>query len=280
MKNHYLYYSTRVLVSFALFCIGTSKAIAQEEREYVPFVEEGKVWYCGYEHGWGTLPATLEDPEGEGIDCTFSLCGDTLANDKVYKKVLCQFEEYYGDSEQHYYCAIREEAYQVFIIEEEETEEKLIYDFSNPGEILILTYNGYQIVRSDCERRQKFLPGQFEYSLCLPREEIDWRCRIGYWVEGVGAPFVNPFAFELHPTFYDKPNFGKHISVRSCIKDGKYIYNVDWMATLVVPTSIDDNNHIDNSPKDSKIHDLQGRRIYNTPACGIYIVNGKKMVVK
>ena len=251
-----------------------------QEREYVPFVEQGKVWYCGYEHGWGTLPATLEDPEGEGIDCTFTINGDTLVNDKDYKKVLCQFEEYYGDSEQHYYCAVREEAYQVFIIEEEETEEKLIYDFSNSKEILTLTYNGYQIVRSDSGRRWQFLPGQFEYSLCLPSDEMDWRYRIGQWVEAVGAPFANPFAFELHRNFYDEPKFGKHIAVRSCIKDGKYVYNVDWMATPVVPTSIDDNNHIDKSPKESNFYDLQGRQIDNTPTRGIYIVNGKKMLIK
>ena len=46
---------------------------------------------------------------GEGIDCIFTMCGDTLMNGKEYKKVYCQFEEYYGDKERHYYCAVREE---------------------------------------------------------------------------------------------------------------------------------------------------------------------------
>ena len=61
---------------------------------------------------------TPEDPLGMGIDCIFTMCGDTLMNGKEYKKVYCQFDEYYGDKERHYYCAVREEAYQVFIMEE------------------------------------------------------------------------------------------------------------------------------------------------------------------
>ena len=73
MRTHFEIFGccTRIMMVLVIFCLGISKTIAQEEREYVPFVEEGKVWYCGYEHGWGTLPATLEDPEGEGIytDC-------------------------------------------------------------------------------------------------------------------------------------------------------------------------------------------------------------------
>ena len=100
----------------------TMGASAQEERVYVPFVEEGKCWYLGYFHPRDVFPASLEDPEGEGVDCIFTMRGDSLIGDREYKKVYCQFEEYYGDTEQHYYCAVREEAYQVFIVEGETTE--------------------------------------------------------------------------------------------------------------------------------------------------------------
>ena len=266
-----------------IFCsLGISNAIAQEEREYVPFVEEGKVWYCGYEHPWPDYPLRpFEDPNGEGIDCTFTMCGDTLVNDMDYKKVICQFEEYYGDGEQHYYCAIREENYQVFIIEKEETEEKLIYDFSNPGEQYTLTYNGYQLVRSDGGRRWQFLPGPLEYSLIFLSDELDWRYRLGRWVEGVGAPFVNPFAFELNPILYDEPIFGIHIAVRSCIKDGQYIFNSEWMAVPIDnPEAIDKSIYTNNSPKAPHLYDLQGRQLHHAPTKGVYIQDGKKRVVK
>lgn len=119
MKNHFEIFGcgARIMMLFVFCSLGISNALAQEEREYLPFVEEGKVWYCSYS-SFG--PITTEHPEGEGIDCAFSMCGDTLVNGREYKKVYCQFGEYYGDKEQHYYCAVREENYQVFIIEEEE----------------------------------------------------------------------------------------------------------------------------------------------------------------
>ena len=92
-----------------VFCsLGMPNVIAQEEREYVPFVEEGKVWYCGHAHSNDDyFPKRPEDPLGKGIDCIFTIFGDTLVNDLDYKKVYCQYVDYYGDEEQHYYCAIR-----------------------------------------------------------------------------------------------------------------------------------------------------------------------------
>ena len=95
---------TRFIALLVLFCFGIPNTFAQEGgREYVPFVEEGKVWYCGYWHPHEVFPSTFEDIDGEGIDCIFTIAGDTLINDKEYKKVYCQFEEFYGDGEQHYY---------------------------------------------------------------------------------------------------------------------------------------------------------------------------------
>ena len=103
-------FSVRIIVAFILSGLGTSNVMAQEERsEYVPFVEEGKAWYCGYFHSYDNIfPVTPEDLEGEGIDCIFTMRGDTQISRKDYKKVYCQYKEYYGDEEQHYYCAVRD----------------------------------------------------------------------------------------------------------------------------------------------------------------------------
>ena len=125
--------SACIIVALILSGLGTTNVMAQEGRsEYVPFVEEGKAWYCGYFHSYDNIfPVTPEDLEGEGIDCIFTMRGDTQISRKDYKKVYCQYKEYYGDEEQHYYCAVREENYRVFIIENGTTEEKLLYDFSH-----------------------------------------------------------------------------------------------------------------------------------------------------
>ena len=44
-------YIARIIMVLVFFSLGTFMVIAQElEREYVPFVEEGKVWYCRHAH--------------------------------------------------------------------------------------------------------------------------------------------------------------------------------------------------------------------------------------
>ena len=259
----------------------TIRGSQEHNREYVPFVEEGKIWYCGYWHPHDIFPPTPEDPDGNGIDCIFTMHGDTLIGDKEYKKVYCQFEEYYGDKEQHYYCTVREEAYQVFIIEEKTTEEKLIYDFSRPGELITITYNDYKFARTKGGRRHNFLSGQLEYRVCrYSGDEVDYSNDPGCWIDGVGVPYNNPFAFEFSHLLFDEPKLGKEIYVLTCMKDGKYIYMMDWMAEPNEPTSIDDRNYADNSQKGSILYDLQGRRLSATPQKGVYIQNGKKKLVK
>ena len=119
-----------------------------QERQYVPFVEEGKSWYCGYYHPYDIFPPSAADPAGEGIDHIFTIQGDTQINDKAYKKVYCQCKEYYGDDEFHYYCAVREEDYRVYIVKNGATEEKLIYDFSNPGELATFPFDSRDYVRN------------------------------------------------------------------------------------------------------------------------------------
>ena len=264
-----------------VFCsLGFSNALAQEEREYVPFVEEGKVWYCSYS-SFG--PITTEHPEGEGIDCAFSMCGDTLVNGREYKKVYCQFGEYYGDKEQHYYCAVREETYQVFIIEEEETEEKLIYDFSSPEEFLTLIYNDFPYVRTEGWHPYGFLSGQMEYTICQFTDdgEVDYSNDPCFWVDGVGNIGHNPFAFEFNFLPYDEPKLGKSTYVHTCMKDGEYIYSMEWISVPIDdPEAIDKSIYTDNSLKSSNLYDLQGRRLQHTPAKGVYIQDGKKRVVR
>ena len=102
----------RSMAILTAILLGNMSTNAQEpDDEYIPFVEEGKTWYCGYNHPGVTTPPTPESPFGKVIDCIFTMSGDTEINGKTYKKVYCQFKEYYGDEEQHYYCAVREEGY-------------------------------------------------------------------------------------------------------------------------------------------------------------------------
>ena len=282
MKNYFDLFecSARVIFTLALCSLGTLNSMAQEERsEYVPFVEEGKAWYCSRGgHLYDNPPVTAEDPNGEGIDCIFTMHGDTLINDREYKKVYCQFEEYYGNKEQHYYCAVREEASQVFIIEEKTAEEKLIYDFSQTGKTITLSYNDTKYVRTGGGRRYDFLSGQLEFSVCkLSGDEIQYSYGSSSWIDGVGAYNYNPFSLEI-PFLLNEPKLGKEIFVVTCMKDGKYIYDLDWMAEPIEVTSINDSFQNDDSIQKNYTYDLQGRRLADKPQKGVYIKDGRKYV--
>lgn len=83
----------------AIIILESMNATAQEwDHEYVPFVEEGKVWNC-----------SVRTPEVgiDEINCIFTMKGDTVIGENHYKNVFCQFREYFGDDKQHYYCAVR-----------------------------------------------------------------------------------------------------------------------------------------------------------------------------
>lgn len=48
------------IILFLLFLTMQTNLFAQGDN-YIPFVEEGKVWYCGYNHPGVTFHATAED---------------------------------------------------------------------------------------------------------------------------------------------------------------------------------------------------------------------------
>ena len=278
------YYNLMKKVFSLLLFLAVQTVLFAQGDNYIPFVEEGKVWYCGYSHPGVTFHATAEDPSAKGIDCIFTMQGDTVINGKTYKKVYCQFKEYYGDEEQHYYCAVREENYRVYIVEEDATEEQQIYDFSDWGETIIFTHNDIKYGRDGGKRRVKFLPGQVEFSIARFRgEELNFSYGRGIWVVAVGAPYNNPFSKDNLDLYYRdvEPKFGKYIDVRTCMKDGEYIYMDDWRTSHGSPiTSIDDISPVDNSPIDSPLYDLQGRHLTSQPSKGVFIKDGKKVVVR
>lgn len=273
-------------IAMPVMCsLGITKSMAQEwDHEYVPFVEEGKVWYCGYDH-WEDSepqPVTPEDPNGHGIDCIFTMQGDTLIGENNYKKVFCQYEEFYGDTEQHYYCAVREDSYQVFIVESEAKDEKLLYNFSNPKETITIEYDNHKFARSGGFLLNYYSPApinQYEYGLYEygPNGEIDIYYGLGTWKEGIGFFDGNPFAMEVYG---DKPKLGKTIRVVSCMKDKEFLYQLVWRSQ---PTTIPaaTTSICNTSPsKALQPFDLQGRRLTVRPQRGVYIRDGKRYILK
>ena len=266
-----------IIVSFVMLIFGSNRVIAQENaHDYLPFVEDGKVWYCGHEHYFDSPSITLEDPMGHGIDCIFTLSGDTLIDNVQYKKVYCQYEEYYGDNKQHYYCAVREESCRVYCVEKEATNEKMLYDFSDPNDTHIFSYADRKIARIGGYKRLGFLDGQFEYTLCKYTENgVDYSEGYGVWIGGVGSVYGNPFAFELQG---DESKLGSNIRLVSCKTDNVFIFHLGWMAEPIIPTSINKITY-QYPPSCQFLFDLQGRPVVGTPKRGIYVKEGRKKII-
>ena len=261
----------RNIAMLVIILSGSTKTVAQEwDHEYFPFVEEGKVWNCG---SISPKTATVE-----AIDCIFTMRGDTLIGENYYQKVFCQFKGYYGNERQHYYCAVREEAYRVFIVEAESKEEKMLYDFSQPKETQILSYENHKYARLSGVH-----PTSFSYYANLLTfdlyeiigDEINFYNGLGVWVEGIGNAYGNPFACDLYS---DELSFGIPITVISCVKDDVCYYWREWMSEPSSgPSSIQE---MSKSISGAPIYDLQGRRLSAAPQKGVYIQNGKKKLVK
>jgi len=269
MKSIYLcvivQFVMRTMAVLTILSWGNMKAIAQEwDHEYVPFVEEGKVWNCN-----NTDYADLGI-----VDFVFTMRGDTLIGENIYKKVFCQYEKYYGDDEHHYYCAVRENEYHVYLVEPETKEEKLIYDFSHPKDTLILSNYDHKVARMAGTRMDYWPSKQLIFNVFgISGDEIRYQYFVDVWIEGVGSWGSNPFAAKTTSPKPD-PIFGSYYVVVSCIIDEKCLFDYDWM---VIPSSVQETEK--SIPKGS-IYDLSGRKVQGKPQKGVYIQNGKKVVIK
>lgn len=250
----------RILLS--LLTLLVTLGVSAQSKEYIPFVEEGKVWICR------AVSNTYGTPIG--YDVYFTMNGDTEINGKIYKKVYCKFVKYYEDSEQHYFCAVREEDGCVFIVEPEAEEEKLLYDFSSPEQILELSYDDQTFVRNS-GTVDEYYPNMMNYRLYESLGELNHGYgNIGVWKEGVGSMYVNPFACELFSR--SRTKFPCSIEVQECMKsNGNYIWRP-------VPIPINSVQEIIRDANEGNKYNLQGRRLNENSAKGIYIQNGRKVV--
>ena len=87
----------------------------------IPFVEQGKRWDCvrGY---------------GKRFSFSYEISGDTLINDNPYAKVYIVDEGKFGDFSPRYFGALREDGSKVYLVENDSTEEYLLYDFDMTSE--------------------------------------------------------------------------------------------------------------------------------------------------
>ena len=224
------------------FC---SPLFQAQSQDYIPFVEEGKVWNIEKVSTWVGWP-------DYGVVRTekCELKGDTVIGGVTYKK-------YYEEGV--YRGAMREENKKVYVQYKSSNQEVLLYDFglkegerftSSHDEEYVFTSEDYVEFDNKELRRMKLV-------------NVNDSRDVSYWIEGIGA-----LAGPTTPFYYGMTG-GEDISIASCYVGDQCIYRRNENSIQLPATDAD---------KSSALFDLSGRKLNTTPQKGIYIREGKKYI--
>lgn len=208
-----------------------------------------------------------------GKDVIQIVLGDTIiyngpnkSNGSLYRKIYCVESQKYGDTDFHYYGAMREEGKKVFLIHDGngKYDRVLLFDFGlKTGEQVEVAGSTVKVVRTDYIVSE----GRKYHRLTLHQIERGKDTgRTCYWTEGIGSdsgllqslPWDAVDKLQLVVTDED-----------NCIYNNSTVVleiNIPYVETKEMSTN--------------DIYDLQGRRLTQQPHKGVYIQNGRKMVVK
>lgn len=236
-------------------------------QDYEPLLKEGKTWT--YIHN---------KPFSEDYYYfTLVAKGDTTINDLTYKKI-------YDVSTDNYQYALREDGKQVFCVRPNRDMPELIYDFGKEaGEIVCerIDDNGISIAKFILRvvevdavkygdrilRRMKVVEEYIENDQVLESLE-------GVWIEGLGSSCgLDCSVQEIgnNNTFISCQIGDDMLGENNLFFWAEGVPWEDYHTGIQVPTSLQDQT--------LPIYDLNGVRIAK-PKKGVYIQNGKKVIVK
>ena len=205
----------------------TNTQKTEENDDYHPFVEDGKVWKVG------TIPAYLDTPV-QIVDYYY-FDGDTIIDGKTCKKMMCQHftspkYPYYENLSQpnylRYVGAWYEENQKVYFYDERKQTMTLKYDFSLEANdtLQFLNMDGYPpfIIGPKQTGGIKGFKGIY-------RDVMNQNIRNTTWLEGVGGPDA-PFRNAYDPMADRVPEF-----LMSCVVGDEVIYLFDKYEDEVTP---------------------------------------------
>lgn len=278
------------LLAWFLCIISTSIIAQTTELDYRPFAEEGKMWEI-------RVGPIKENIYRSRID------GDTMINGNSWKKIY----NYNGFliKESSYHAAIRDVGKKVYIIAKGSTKPRLLYDFGlkegdvvrcgaegnnfaclldkdeKPDTILgfplisylklerieIITYNNQQYRRFILSILDSFEEPLLELNL-MSEDKVNHENVV--WVEGVGSGAGLFFPWLLLPP--------QSILFQKCYINEESFFAYPGFYMSGEPAAI--GNTIYNRSESNVMHNLQGISQSSAPQKGIYIQNGKKVVIK
>ena len=210
---------------------------AQEELEYRPFVEEGKVWNMFYKSN--EFVDVVPDYEFK-----YFIEGDTLIAGQNCKKFY-SFNEHYNNQTE-YKMALHESEGKVYFIPSGSTESYILYDFtipvgtstvissvSSPESNIEMRNNRNGITKTNGISRHCLLVNKVDVSI----EDLP----SGWWIEGIGS--------ELGPLYTWQFGLTGNIGIfLNCEVNGETVFNMTeepvsftagQIATIILPTAPD-----------------------------------------
>ena len=252
------------LLSFAFVALFASSVIyAQDSDSELAFVKEGKVWNC-HDSNLYYYSYIIEG------DTTYTRTGDS------YKKVWLIDEHQFGDTERHYFGAVRQEGDYVYLLEKDTKREYMLYDFGiRKGGILTFPFeddvfylrfqnSGEQEINGITRRWTAFSP---YYDSMGSSWRYTWTSK-GV-LEGIGT-LTEPFRITGSSPGHS------YCQLVSCYEDDIRIYGEEEDVLNDI-SGVKTEKQGKGKDKDG-IYDLQGRRLPSVPAKGIYIKDGKAIV--
>jgi hypothetical protein len=250
----------KALLFFLFMAVQT--VLFAQERQYVPFVEEGKTWYMNY--------SNEEVPEYPDYDYCYYIQGDTVIGGIECKKFYAF--NYNNAQETEYLLALFENDRKVYFIPKNMENSHVLYDFDNTkGGIVSVT----DAIHTDWEREMKMVEERIlniglESRRCVLMqpmwEERPTETSSGWWIEGIGSEIgpLNTWLFRAA---------GNNRYFQKCVINEKVIIDMEDFKSLssgVLPV-----HHIEkNCP--SNIFSVSGVKIKN--GHGIYIQDKKKVL--
>lgn len=226
---------------------------AQETRlDYRPLLEDGKEWHYTYYYRWD-MDAMETRFVCEHID------GDTIVGGVRYFKLYRHYEDdgagSFGEKPELW----REENYKVYTVRPNTGEEELMYDF----DVSAGANTPFNYVCS--------IDTIYTHDAYYRRFRLD---RNLMWVEGVGSNWTLSYPYGVLTT----TDF--HATLLECRKNGEVIFTLDDFS---LPANTAAGTHFPENHKtltDCRLFDLQGHRLKSPTRPGLYIRDGRKVVVR
>ena len=247
-----------------MMAAGMQANMVSQEIAYHSMLKDGKLWRVLYHD----VVNTGNGAEFPVYEISLVLRGDTLIDGLTYYKMYRESEN--GATLEG---CFREEGKKMYRVLKGTIEPKLWMDFDVTVSSKEECY--WQDGEFTCNEVDTIVVNgnyfrRFTFAQTDAQQEIQW-------VEGVGSLWspLEPFGHLL--------NDGKKYELIACYEDGECIFTAEDFKTQAYQDDITDGIKEPTarlSAHPSAFYDLQGRRLTTQPRCGIYVKDGKKVVVK